>query len=126
VDEGTARLLLEGRPGIGRTTVARRLVALLLEGGVPVDGFTTGELRTSGRREGRRGALPLGHPAPVGTVTGTTTRAGRRLWFVSNWAWEPVTVPTPVAGVALLSGRGVREGGSVELDAWDVEIAAEA
>jgi beta-galactosidase len=46
--------------------------------------------------------------------------------FVSNWAWEPVTVPTPVAGVALLSGRGVREGGSVELGAWDVEIAAEA
>ena len=48
------------------------------------------------------------------------------LWFVSNWAWEPVTVPTPVAGVALLSGRGVREGGSVELGAWDVEIVAEA
>jgi nucleoside-triphosphatase len=52
VDEGTPRLLLEGRPGIGKTTVARRLVALLLEGGTPVDGFTTGELRTGGRREG--------------------------------------------------------------------------
>ena len=53
-------------------------------------------------------------------------RPGPDLWFVSNWAWEPVTVPTPVAGVALLSGRGVREGGSVELGAWDVEIVAEA
>ena len=52
MDEGTPRLLLEGRPGIGKTTVARRLVALLLEGGVPVGGFTTAELRTGGRREG--------------------------------------------------------------------------
>jgi nucleoside-triphosphatase len=52
VDEGTPRLLLEGRPGIGKTTVARRLLTLLQEAGVPVGGFTTGELRTSGRREG--------------------------------------------------------------------------
>jgi hypothetical protein len=35
-------------------------------------------------------------------------------------------VPTPVAGVALLSGRGVREGGSVEPGAWDVDIVVEA
>jgi nucleoside-triphosphatase len=52
VDEGTARQLLEGRPGIGKTTVARRLLHLLKEAGVPVGGFTTGELRTGGRREG--------------------------------------------------------------------------
>jgi nucleoside-triphosphatase len=52
VDEGTPRLLLEGRPGIGRTTVARRLLHLLQEAGVPVGGFTTAELRTGGRREG--------------------------------------------------------------------------
>jgi nucleoside-triphosphatase len=51
VDEGTPRLLLEGRPGIGKTTVARRLLRLLQEAGVPVGGFTTGELRTSGHRE---------------------------------------------------------------------------
>jgi hypothetical protein len=43
-----------------------------------------------------------------------------------HWAWEPVTVPTPVAGVSLLSGRGVRQGGSVELGAWDVDIVVEA
>jgi nucleoside-triphosphatase len=52
VDEGTPRLLLEGRPGIGKTTVARRLLNLLQEAGVPVGGFTTAELRTGGRREG--------------------------------------------------------------------------
>jgi nucleoside-triphosphatase len=45
-------MLLEGRPGIGKTTVARRLLQLLQEAGVPVGGFTTGELRTGGRREG--------------------------------------------------------------------------
>jgi nucleoside-triphosphatase len=52
VDEDTPRLLLEGRPGIGKTTVARRLLTLLQEGGVPVAGFTTAELRTGRRREG--------------------------------------------------------------------------
>jgi nucleoside-triphosphatase len=51
VDEGTPRLL-EGRPGIGKTTVAWRLVTLLPRAGVLVGGFTTGELRTGGRREG--------------------------------------------------------------------------
>jgi beta-galactosidase len=62
---------------------------------------------------------------PSARVTGATTRAGRRLWFVSNWAWEPVTVLTPVAGTCLLSGRGVRKGRSVELGAWDVDVVAE-
>ena len=52
MDEGTPRLLLEGRPGVGKTTVARRLLQLLQEAGVPVAGFTTGELRTGGHREG--------------------------------------------------------------------------
>ena len=52
-------------------------------------------------------------------------REGPRLWFVSNWSWEPVTVPTPVDGVSVLSGRGGREGGSVELGGWDVDILAE-
>jgi hypothetical protein len=53
VDEGTARLLLlEGHPRIDKTTVARRALTLLHEAGVPVGGFTTGELRTGGRRQG--------------------------------------------------------------------------
>jgi hypothetical protein len=33
-------------------------------------------------------------------------------------------VPAPVAGTCLLSGRGVREGGSVEFGGWDVDILA--
>lgn len=50
--EKVPRILLEGRPGVGKTTVARRLLALLRERGVPVTGFTTEEIREGGRRVG--------------------------------------------------------------------------
>ena len=46
------RVLLEGRPGVGKTTVARRLVGLLRDAGVPLGGFVTDEIRVRGRREG--------------------------------------------------------------------------
>jgi nucleoside-triphosphatase len=46
------RALLEGRPGIGKTTVTRRLIALLRDAGVPLSGFVTDEIRVRGRREG--------------------------------------------------------------------------
>lgn len=45
-------ILLEGRPGSGKSTVARRLADLLLEDGVRVGGFVTMEMRESGRRVG--------------------------------------------------------------------------
>jgi nucleoside-triphosphatase len=48
----SVRVLLEGRPGIGKTTVAARLAELLLERGVEVTGFVTRELRERGRRVG--------------------------------------------------------------------------
>jgi nucleoside-triphosphatase len=73
----TVRVLLEGRPGSGKTTAARRLVALLRARGVPVRGFTTEELREDGRRvgfaveavDGNRGVLAhvdLAGPPRVG------------------------------------------------------------
>jgi nucleoside-triphosphatase len=46
------RLLVEGRPGIGKTTVARRLVNLLRAAGVPLAGFTTEEIREGKGRVG--------------------------------------------------------------------------
>ncbi len=49
-----ARVLLEGRPGSGKTTVARRLVSLLDDAQVEVCGFFTEEIRKSGRRVGFR------------------------------------------------------------------------
>ena len=45
-------ILLEGRPGSGKSTVARRLADLLREEGVRVGGFVTMEMRESGRRVG--------------------------------------------------------------------------
>jgi nucleoside-triphosphatase len=46
------RVLLEGRPGIGKSTVIRRLVALLRDAGDPLGGFVTDEIRARGRRQG--------------------------------------------------------------------------
>lgn len=68
------KILLEGRPGVGKTTVARRLVDLLRGSGLRLAGFTTEELRQRGRRVGfaveslaggRRGVLAhVDYPGP--------------------------------------------------------------
>jgi nucleoside-triphosphatase len=47
-----SRLLLEGRPGAGKTTVARRLIEQLRGAGIPVHGFITEEMRDGGKRTG--------------------------------------------------------------------------
>lgn len=47
-----AKILVEGRPGVGKTTVARRCVGLLTDAGVPLTGFTTSEMRVGGHRVG--------------------------------------------------------------------------
>ena len=49
---GGVRILLEGRPGAGKSTVARRLADRLSQDGIPVSGFVTEEIRQSGRRLG--------------------------------------------------------------------------
>jgi len=49
---GAPKLLLEGRPGIGKTTAAGRIAALLRDSGVPVSGFVTREIRKSRQRVG--------------------------------------------------------------------------
>ena len=46
------RVLLEGRPGAGKSTVARRLADRLRREGVAVSGFITEEIRERGRRVG--------------------------------------------------------------------------
>jgi nucleoside-triphosphatase len=47
-----ARILLEGRPGIGKTTVAEALADRLRASGVAVRGILTREIRERGRRVG--------------------------------------------------------------------------
>jgi nucleoside-triphosphatase len=46
------RILLEGRPGAGKSTVARRLADRMSQDGITVSGFITEEIRESGRRLG--------------------------------------------------------------------------
>jgi nucleoside-triphosphatase len=46
------RILLEGRPGAGKSTIVRRLADLLREERIPVTGFVTEEIRQGGRRLG--------------------------------------------------------------------------
>jgi nucleoside-triphosphatase len=46
------RILLEGRPGAGKSTIARRLADRLSQDGIPVSGFITEEIRERGRRLG--------------------------------------------------------------------------
>jgi nucleoside-triphosphatase len=50
--EMPAKLLLRGRPKIGKTTVVERFVELLRNCGIPVGGFLTRELRENDRRVG--------------------------------------------------------------------------
>lgn len=57
----TTRLLIEGRPGVGKTTAAQCLVGILRGCGVSVTGFTTGEVREGGRRVGFRVTAVGGH-----------------------------------------------------------------
>jgi nucleoside-triphosphatase len=46
------KILLEGRPGAGKSTVARRLADRLRDEGIRVSGFITEEIREGGRRQG--------------------------------------------------------------------------
>lgn len=46
------KVLLEGRPGVGKTTLIVRLADLLRAAGVPLAGFVTREIRHDGRRMG--------------------------------------------------------------------------
>jgi nucleoside-triphosphatase len=46
------KLLVEGRPGVGKTTMVKGVVACLRQAGLGVCGFTTGEIRIAGRRVG--------------------------------------------------------------------------
>src|SRR5437867_2573740 len=50
--ETCARILIEGRPGSGKTMAVARLVELLRAEGVAVSGFFTREVREGGERVG--------------------------------------------------------------------------
>jgi nucleoside-triphosphatase len=125
VDEGTVRLLLEGRPGIGKTTAARRLLTLLQEVGLPVGGFTTAELRAGGRREGFLVEAASGAQARLAHVDlPGPPRVGR--YGVDLAAFERVALPAlgdpGLGGVVVIDELGKMELASAAFRAAVLEL----
>jgi nucleoside-triphosphatase len=97
----STRILLEGRPGSGKTTLARRIVAGLRERDIPVTGFTTEEIREAGKRvgfavetvDGQRGRLA--HVAFAGPP-----RVGK--YGVDLDAFERIAIPAVQAATGAL------------------------
>src|SRR6266568_1334468 len=121
-------------PGVGKTMVARRLVGLLRDAGVPFGGFVTDEIRVRGRREGfmveavwgDRGVLA--HVAMLGPP-----RVGR--YGVDLQAFERIALPALAVskrgGVVVLDELGKMELASAAFrDAvsalWDRDVAVVA
>jgi nucleoside-triphosphatase len=89
--------MLEGRPGVGKTTVAVRLAELLRERGVALRGFVTEELREGRRRVGFAVETFDGERATLAHVTFSgPPRVGR--YGVDLEAFERVALPA-LAGV---------------------------
>jgi nucleoside-triphosphatase len=104
-------LLIRGRPGVGKTTVARCVVQLLREAGIPVAGFTTEEIREGARRvgfvvesvSGQRGVLAhVELPGPP--------RVGK--YGVDLPTFERIAIPAlaaPPRGVVVIDELGTME-----------------
>ncbi|MFF4838087.1 beta-galactosidase [Streptomyces sp. NPDC001315] len=66
-----------------------------------------------------------GRPHPSVTATSATARDGRRVRFLHNWSWNPVSVTLPAAAKDALTPTVYEAGGSVELGPWDVKVLTE-
>ncbi len=94
-------ILLEGRPGVGKTTAAGALVKALRVRGVEVTGFTTEEIREGGRRLGFRVESVSGESAVLAHVElPGPPRVGR--YGVDLGALERVALPSIAASVGVV------------------------
>jgi nucleoside-triphosphatase len=88
-----ARVLVEGRPGSGKTTVAARVAALLERNAVDVRGFLTRELRERGHRVGFQVESLDGERAILAHAKFSgPPRVGR--YGVDLGAFEEIALPT--------------------------------
>lgn len=103
-------LLLTGRPGVGKTTLVRRLLAALPD--VPAAGFYTAEIRAGGRRVGFRVATLDGQEAILAHIDiRSPHRVGR--YGVDLPAFERVALPSltpdPTVGLIVIDEIGKME-----------------
>jgi nucleoside-triphosphatase len=107
-----ARILLQGRPGSGKTTAARRLIELLSQADVPVGGFVTEEIREGRRRVGFRIETVAGDR---GTLAHVGFRGPPRVgkYGVDLDAFEELALPAlssaPSDGVTVIDELGKME-----------------
>jgi nucleoside-triphosphatase len=107
-------ILLQSPPGVGKTTVVRRLIGLLQEIGVPVEGFTTRELREHGQRVGFVVEAIDGPSAVIAHVDWINgPRVGR--YHVDVAAFEAVALPALERARALGRVTIIDELGRMEL-----------
>ncbi|MGW3951850.1 beta-galactosidase [Streptomyces sp. NPDC004752] len=66
-----------------------------------------------------------GHSHPSVTATSATSRDGRRVRFLHNWSWDPVSVSLPTAAKDALTHTVHAAGESVELGPWDLKVFTE-
>jgi nucleoside-triphosphatase len=127
------RVLIEARPGAGKTTAAIRLAERLRGAGVPLAGFVTEEMRVRGARVGFRIETFAGERGVLAHVDLTgPPRVGK--YGVDLEAFERVALEAlepPAGGVAVIDELGkmelasarFREGVSSLLDA-DAPVVA--
>jgi nucleoside-triphosphatase len=106
------KILVEGRPGVGKSTAAREVARLLQDHGVAVAGFVTNELRQRGRRVGFVVVALTGAEAVLAHVDlPGPPRVGR--YGVDLAAFESVALPALQAatpgGVVILDELGKME-----------------
>jgi nucleoside-triphosphatase len=107
----SARILLEGRPASGKTTLARRIAGELRERGLPLAGFTTEEIRDRGPRMGFAVETMSGERATLAHVDFSgPPRVGK--YGVDLETFERLAVPAldaPDGAVAVVDELGKME-----------------
>jgi nucleoside-triphosphatase len=105
------RLLIEARPGAGKTTAVGRLAELLANAGVALSGFLTREMRSGGRRIGFEIETFAGERGLLAHVDiAGPPRVGR--YGVDLEEFERLALPAleaPARGVVLIDELGKME-----------------